>query len=236
MRCIEENEKDVNRFYTIPWREELMKKNLLLLFICVFLVSFQQSTDQETTMDSNIEFAVAFFPVVEMGLTLKEALEIAHIEALKWNKEAMLFSGTSVDRDKAPTGMEGRRKHWNIEFGIPGKTDVYLVTIRDGEVLDKVLVPNEMDALPKSQFTSKVEEFKYDTPELLKRAQKITKIYPGDTFAKGYNFGFTRHLQKNVPIVMVIGWDQAKENMIYLMFNAVTGELEDDYEREQYKK
>ena len=235
MRCIEENEKDVNRFYTIPWREELMKKNLLLLFICVFLVSCQQSTDQETTMDSNIEFAVAFFPDIEMGLTLKEALEIAHKEALKWNKEAMLFSGTSVDRDKAPTGMEGRRKHWNIEFGIPGKTDVYLVTIRDGEVLDKVHVPNEMDALPKSQFTSKVEEFKYDTPELLKRAQKITKIYPGDTFAKGYNFGFTRHLQKNVPIVMVIGWDQAKENMIYLMFNAVTGELEDDYEREQYK-
>ena len=213
-----------------------MKKNLLLLFICVFLVSCQQSTDQETTMDSNIEFAVAFFPEIEMGLTLKDALEIAHKEALKWNKEAMLFSGTSVDRDKAPTGMDGRRKHWNIEFGIPGKTDVYLVTIRDGEVLDKVHVPNETDALPKSQFTSKVEEFKYDTPELLKRAQKITKIYPGDTFAKGYNFGFTRHLQKNVPIVMVIGWDQAKENMIYLMFNAVTGELEDDYEREQYKK
>ena len=236
MRCIEENEKVVNCFYTIPWREELMKKNLLLLFICVFLVSCQQSTDQETTMDSNIEFAVAFFPEIEMGLTLKDALEIAHKEALKWNKEAMLFSGTSVDRDKAPTGMDGRRKHWNIEFGIPGKTDVYLVTIRDGEVLDKVHVPNETDALPKSQFISKVEEFKYDTPELLKRAQKITKIYPGDTFAKGYNFGFTRHLQKNVPIVMVIGWDQAKENMIYLMFNAVTGELEDDYEREQYKK
>jgi len=97
------------------------------------------------------------------------------------------------------------------------------------------MLPNEMDAMPKNQFISKAEEFKYDTPELLKRAQKISKIYPGDTFAKGYNFGFTKNLQKNVPIVMVIGWDQARENMIYLMFNAVTGELEDNFEREQYK-
>ena len=57
----------------------------------------------------------------------------------------------------------------------------------------------------------RVEEFKYDTPELLKRGQKITKIYPGDTFAKGYNFGFTKDPQKNIPIVMVIGWDQTKK-------------------------
>ncbi|MGE7925732.1 hypothetical protein ACQKND_21440 [Viridibacillus arvi] len=212
-----------------------MKKNLLLLFICVFLVSCQQSTDQDTTMDSNIESEVAFFPDIEMGLTLKEALEMAHKEALKWNKEAMLYSGTSVDKDKVPTGMDGRRKNWNIEFGIPGKTDFYLVTIRDGKVLDKVHVPNEMDAMPKSQFISKVEDFKYDTPELLKVALKTTKIYPGDTFAKGYNFGFTKHLKKNVPIVQVIGWDKAKKNMIYLMFNAVTGKLEDNLEREQYK-
>jgi len=117
-----------------------MKKNLLLLIICVFLVSCQQSTDQDTTMGSNIEAEVVYFPDIEMGLTLKEALEIALKEALKWNKEAMLFSGTSVDRDNVPTGMEGRRKHWNIEFGIPGKTDFYLVTIRDGKVEDKVHV------------------------------------------------------------------------------------------------
>lgn len=211
-----------------------MKKVFLFLIICVFLVGCQ-STDKDTTMDSNKESAVSFSPDVEMGLTLKEALEIAHKEALKWNKEAMLYSGTSVDKDKAPTGMDGRRKHWNIEFGIPGKTDLYLVTIRDGKVEDKVHVPNEMDAMPKSQFISKVEDFKYDTPELLKVAQKSTKIYPGDTFAKGYNFGFTKHLQKNVPIVKVIGWDQSRKNMIYLMFNAVTGELEDNLEREQYK-
>jgi hypothetical protein len=49
--------------------------------------------------------------------------------------------------------------------------------------------------------------FKYDTPELLKKAQKITKIYLGDIFAKGYNFGFTKDPEKNIPLVKVIGWD-----------------------------
>jgi len=147
----------------------------------------------------------------------------------------MLFSGNSVDKDNTPTGMDGKRKHWNIEFGIPGKTDFYLVTIRDGKVNEKVHVPTGLEVMPKSYFIARVEEFKYDTPELLKKGQKITKIYPGDTFAKGYNFSFTKALQKNIPIVMVIGWDKDKENMIYLAFNAVTGELEEEFEKEQYK-
>ncbi|WP_432355598.1 hypothetical protein [Sporosarcina sp. A2] len=212
-----------------------MKKNLLLLFICVFLVGCQQSADQNITADSTVVSKVTFSPDTEMGLTLKEALEIAHKEALKWNKKAMLYSGTSVDKDKTPKGMEGKRKHWNIEFGLPDKTDYYLVTIRDGKVLDKVHLPNELKPMTKSHFISRVEEFKYDTPELLKKAQKITEIYPGDTFAKGYNFGFTKDPEKNFPLVMIIGWDRAKKNMIYSMFNAVTGELEEVFEKEQYK-
>lgn len=99
-----------------------------------------------------------------MGLTLKEAIEIAQKEALKWNEEAMLYSGNSVDKDKTPTGMEGRRKHWNIEFGIPGKTDYYLVIIRDQKVDEKAHVPDGLEVMPKSYFISRADEFKYDTP------------------------------------------------------------------------
>lgn len=171
----------------------------------------------------------------ESSLTLKEAIEIAHIEALKWNKEASLYIGISVDRDEMQTGMDGRRRHWNIQFGIPGKTDWYLITIRDGKVWEKTHLPDELETMPESYFIANVEEFQYDTPELLKKAQKISKIYPGENFAKGYNFGFTKDPQKNIPLVMVIGWDQSKKNMIYLMFNAKTGELEQRFEREQYK-
>lgn len=82
---------------------------------------------------------------------------------------------------------------------------------------EKTHLPDELDSMPESYFISSIEEFQYDTPELLKKGQKITKIYPGDTFAKGYNFGFTKDPEKNIPLVKVIGWNQTKKSMIYLM-------------------
>lgn len=154
---------------------------------------------------------------------------------LKWNKEARLYVGISVDKDEEQTGMDGRRKHWNIQFGIPGKTDWYLVSIQDGKVWKTKHLPNELDSMPENFFINNVEEFKYDTPELLEEGQKVTKIYPGDVFAKGYNFGFSKDPEKNIPIVMVIGWDKTKENIVYLMFNAETGEFVEKTEKEQYK-
>ncbi|MBB6454948.1 hypothetical protein HNQ94_003437 [Salirhabdus euzebyi] len=171
----------------------------------------------------------------ELSLTLQEAMEVAQKEALKWNKEARLYLGISVDRDETPTGMDGRRKHWNFQFGTPGKKDLYLVSIRDGEVWKTKHFPNELDSMPKNYFISDIEEFKYDTPELLKKGKKITKIYPGDIFAKGYNFGIKKDSEKKIPLVMVIGWTKTKKSMIYLLFNAITGELEERFEREQYK-
>ncbi|HHY21900.1 MAG TPA: hypothetical protein GX525_08485, partial [Bacilli bacterium] len=55
-----------------------MKKNLLFLFICILLIGCQESERSTNT---------------EMSLTLKEAIEIAQKEALKWNKAAMLYNG-----------------------------------------------------------------------------------------------------------------------------------------------
>ncbi|WP_264755140.1 hypothetical protein [Bacillus solitudinis] len=40
---------------------------------------------------------------------------------------------------------------------------------------------NELDSMPESYFVSGLEEIKYDTPELLKKGQEITEIYPGVT-------------------------------------------------------
>ncbi|WP_332634791.1 hypothetical protein [Halalkalibacter flavus] len=100
---------------------------VLSLFTLTFNVYGKETTENEKRESSNSK----------LSLTLKEAIEIAQNEALKWNKEAMLFNGSSVDRDEAQAGMDGRRKHWNIQFGIPGKTDWYVVTIRDGKVWKK---------------------------------------------------------------------------------------------------
>jgi len=200
-----------------------MIKKLTVSFI-LFLLSHSALVYSHTITDD-----------LEMSLTLREAIGIAHKEALKWNENARLLTGFSVDKDETQTGMDGRRKHWNIQFGIPNETDWYLVTIRDGKVGETAYLPDELDRMPASHFISSIEEFNYDTPELLQKGQKLTKIYPGDLFAKGYNFGFTKDPQKSNPLVMVIGWDELKKNMIYLMFNAITGELEEKFEREQYK-
>jgi hypothetical protein len=107
---------------------------VLLFFTLTFNAHGKETVENEKSEISN----------TEMSLTLKEAIEIAQKEALKWNKEAMLFNGSSVDRDETQAGMDGRRKHWNIQFGIPGKTDWYVVTIRDGKVWKKTHLPSSM--------------------------------------------------------------------------------------------
>jgi hypothetical protein len=203
----------------------IMKKLAISFTLILFIVSNNIQADPQKIIESDT--------IIE--LTLKEAIEVAHKEAIKWNKDAMLFNGLSVDRDETQKGMDGRRKHWNIQFGIPGKIDWYLVTIRNGKVDERVHLPDELDKMSEEYFIHDVNEFNHDTPELIQKGQQITEIYPGDVFAKGYHFGFTKDPQKNIPLVMVIGWDKTRENMIYLMFNAKTGKLEEELVREQYK-
>jgi len=172
---------------------------------------------------------------IKTSLTLKEAIKAAHEEALKWNKGALLYNGSSVDKDQTQAGLDGRRRHWNIQFGIPGKTDWYLVTIRHGRVQDKVHLPNELDVMPENYFINSVKAFNYDSPDLLIRGKHMVEMYPGDLFAKGYNFGFTKDPVKDIALVKVIGWNRSKKSMIYLMFDAKTGKLDQYFKREQYK-
>ncbi|WP_229720280.1 hypothetical protein [Oceanobacillus neutriphilus] len=46
------------------------------------------------------------------SLTIKEAIELAYSDAVKWNEDAKLIDGTSVDNDEEPTGVMG-----NEDFG-----------------------------------------------------------------------------------------------------------------------
>lgn len=85
-------------------------------------------------------------------MTLKTAIEIAQEEALKWNKEAKLYYGLSVDNDKEQTGMDGKRKYWNFKFGIPDRTDLYLITIHNGLVYTKDRFPDELDKMSERYF------------------------------------------------------------------------------------
>ncbi|GGP14202.1 hypothetical protein [Oceanobacillus neutriphilus] len=80
-----------------------------------------------------------------------------------------------------------------------------------------------------------LSDIKYDSPELLKKAKEIRDLYPGDFFAKGYNFGITTDDRNGITLIKVIGWDKALKNMKYILFNAETGEFYTEFEREQYR-
>lgn len=205
-----------------------------MLFLLIGLSIHSHKAIPLNAMPNKLNSASVFSAHTEKSLTLKEAIIIAQQEALKWNKRAMLYNGLSIDRDELPTGFDGKRSAWNFQFGIPGQTDFLLVNMRDGQIWKTLYLPNELDTMPENYFISNIKDIKFDSPELLIKGKKEVELYPGDVFAKGYNFGITKDPQKNIPLVMVIGWDQSKKSMIYLMFNTVTGELENRVERRQY--
>lgn len=69
----------------------MIMKKFAVSFILFFLSLVNYSTPAYSQMINDD---------VEMSLTLKDAIEVAQKEALKWNKEAMLFNGLSVDIDE----------------------------------------------------------------------------------------------------------------------------------------
>lgn len=159
-------------------------------------------------------------------LSLKQAIELAYSNAVGWDKRAKLFSATSADNDKGITGVDGKRRYWNIFFGIPDTNRVYLVQTKDEKIKESVELTSKGDSpQPKKFFIENLLEIKFDTPELLKKAKKITDLYPGKTWAKGYNFGISKDAEKNVVLIEIIGWNKKRDKMRGLQFNANTGEL-----------
>ncbi|MCY9548882.1 hypothetical protein [Lysinibacillus xylanilyticus] len=69
-----------------------------------------------------------------------------------------------------------------------------------------------------------MNDMKYDSPELLQKALKMGSIYPGKDWAKGYNFMLIKDTERNVPLLLVIGWNRDQTKMEAAGFNASTGE------------
>lgn len=159
-------------------------------------------------------------------LSLKQAIDLAYSSALKWNKNAQLLNAINIDLDKPgkSIGSNGKRKHWNISFGVPDTNKFFLVTIHNGKI-DKI---NDFTNKGDSPYLKKefiqLQDIKYDSPELLKEALKIGGIYPGEDWAKGFNFDIVRDTQRNITLILVIGWDSKNKQMKRIGFNATTGE------------
>ncbi|TCP21883.1 hypothetical protein EV207_13925 [Scopulibacillus darangshiensis] len=191
---------------------------LLLISICtVEKVSARSLQSTEDTLESD----------EHRKLSIRQAIELAYHSALKWNKNAQLLDAINIDLDKKSgkiIGGNGKRKHWNISFGVPDTNKFFLVTIHNGKI-DKINdLTNKGDSpYPKKEFIQ-MKDIKYDSPELLKKALKMGNIYPGKDWAKGYNFMLRKETERNISLILVIGWNSDQTKMKAVGFNVTTGE------------
>ncbi|WP_217588220.1 hypothetical protein [Lentibacillus saliphilus] len=198
-----------------------MKKSLILI---VFSLIILLGGCINSKSDNDKQSAVATTNL-SVEVSLNEAISIAYQNAVNWDKKAQLYRGTSVDNDEGITGGDGKRRYWDILFGIPDTNKIFLVQIQDAEIKKAIDITSEDDTpIPKNYFIDN-SEIKFDTPELLKKAKEITELYPGDDWAKGYNFRIAKDIDKSVILIDVIGWNKKRDEMKGLQFNANTGEL-----------
>jgi hypothetical protein len=193
---------------------------VLLLLISIGAVEKVSVRSLESTKDT--------FEVDEhQELSIKQAIELAFPSALKWNENAQLLTAVNIDlEDKAEKsiGSNGKRKYWNIAFGVPDTNKYFLATVYKGEIKDTNDLTSEGDSpYPKKEFIQ-MKDIKYDSPELLKKALKMGSIYPGKDWAKGYNFMLRKDTERNINLLLVIGWNSDQTEMKAAGFNASTGE------------
>lgn len=193
----------------------------------VFLMLLTSIGNIEKVSALSLQANVQMVKVSEQQeLSIKRAIEKAYPLAMIWNKNAALLQVINIDSDKPVEGLgaNGKRKNWNILFGVPDTNYVFLVTIHNGKINGlNDLTRKGTSPHPKSEFI-KLDEIKYDSPELLKKALEMGDIYPGENWAKGYNFMLRKDTEKGIPLLLVIGWNNDQTEMTSVDFNVKTGE------------
>ena len=191
---------------------------LLLVLIPTLIVSvilFEKSTTSQTPRDENLK----------TELTILEAIKLAYPSALEWNKNAQLLQAVNIDLDKhgKSIGSNGKRKHWNIQFGVSETNKTFLVIIHEGKIdFTKDTTGEGVSPYPKKEFI-RLEDVNYDSPQLLKKAQKLGDIHPGKDWAIGYNFMISKDPETNITLMLVIGWNTEYKKMVAVYFNAENG-------------
>src|SRR5690625_3404640 len=102
----------------------MKKLHILLLFL--LCLTHNACLQQDNTSES---------------LTLNEAIHLAYSEALTWHQKAKLMNATSVDNDEEISGIDGKRRYWNVIFGLTDSREMLLVNIKNGEVSEHVELP-----------------------------------------------------------------------------------------------
>lgn len=205
--------------YLIEIGDHIKKKRIIVLLILILMsisgvILFVNSPSSETKAETEGE------------LSILEAIKLAYPAALEWDANAQLLDAINIDLDdkaEKSIGSNGKRKYWNIMFGVPDTHKNFLVTIYKGEFEGKKdLTVDGTSPYPKKDFIA-LEDIKYDSPELLKKALKIGNIDPGKDWAKGYNFMLIKDPETNITLLIVIGWNKELDSMVAVHFDATNG-------------
>lgn len=189
---------------------------VLLLLISIGAVEKISVRSLESTEDTS-----------EQVLSIKQAIKLAYPSALEWDEKAQLLQAINIDlEDKAEKsiGRNGKRKYWNIAFGVPDTNKYFMVLIYKGKIQEEKDLTGHGDSPRVKNEFIKMKDIKYDSPELLKKALKMGSIYPGRDWAKGYSFFLIKDTVRNINLILVIGWNSDQTEMKNAGFNASTGE------------
>lgn len=199
-----------------------MKKIIFIVLLLIMSIGTAEKTSARSIKSG--EDTLAIFEHQE--LSLKQAIELASTPALKWNNNAQFLQAVNIDKDKPgkSIGSNGKRKYWNIDFGVPDTNKMFLVTIYEGEIVEAKDVTRDGDSPYSREEFIRLEDINYDSPQLLKKALESGDIYPGKDWAKGYNFMLKKDTEMNIPLMLVIGWNKEQTKMKAAGFNVTTGE------------
>ncbi|WP_419962313.1 hypothetical protein [Psychrobacillus sp. BM2] len=113
-----------------------MKKIVFVVLLLIISIG----AVEKVSVDS-IELAEGTFKIDELQeLSIKQAIELSYPAALEWNENAQLLDAINInldDKAEKSIGSNGKRKYWNINFGVPDTHKNFLVTIYKGEVEEK---------------------------------------------------------------------------------------------------
>jgi hypothetical protein len=169
------------------------------------------------------------------AITLRGALEIAHVFAKKWSDDAALISLVSADvddpdamevdrTDHRQLGQDGRRRTWQAVFTSPSLNKQLHLQITDGVIAEALEDGIHDIGVRTLTFTW---ESIIDSPELIKKAKEIepnlsTSVGRG----KGYHFIFQTG-SYGKPVLTVVGSHQAGDTQLpaTITFDQETGQF-----------
>lgn len=187
---------------------------LIILIVLALFLFFNMKDSTTTAENSKGSKDLADFK----ELTLRQAIELAEKDALKWNPKAKISFVGSVDNpetEKETDGSNGKRRYWNFEFMDP-KTEKHMgLTIHDGKIINKRYTQESGNIfnIPNNSF---------DSTNALKIAKSQFNLKPGKGWAGGYHFEIN-NLDNNT-VLTVVGRDN-NGNFAKVYFNIDTGKV-----------